>query len=129
MQQEDLLLLHDALNQHFWGATGLRDEDALAAALARPLATFEALDLYPTALEKAAALVESLVKNHPFQEGNMRIAYVFMRLLLLEAGLDLQASEQERHDFMLAIATSQLEYEQIVGWLREHTAVVEAPFE
>lgn len=120
MAQEDLLRLHNALNAHFWGVAGVRDSEALASALARPNATFEELDLYPGILDKAAALLESLIKNHPFQEGNMRTAYVMMRFMLLEEGLDLQAGLQERHDFILAVGNSTLDYEQIKDWLVMH---------
>ncbi len=126
IEQEDLLHIHDALNTRFWGVTGVRDAQALSAALARPYATFEELDLYPGTLDKAAALLESLIKNHPFQEGNMRTAYVMMRFVLLEGGLDLQVCIQERHDFILAIGNSTLDYQQIKDWLVKHTTVTES---
>lgn len=120
IDKEEVIKIHEALNSRFWGASGIRDEQALASALARPMATFDALDLYPSPEEKAAALAESLIKNHPFIEGNMRTAYVLMRLLLLEGGMELQASHDERHDLILDIATSRYGYEQIVHWLRQH---------
>lgn len=126
IKQEDLLRLHDALNEQFWGVAGVRDAQALAAALARPFATFEETDLYPGVIDKAAALLESLIRNHPFQEGNMRTAYVMLRFMLLQAGLDLQAGLQQRHDFILDIANSRLDYQQIKDWLLAHTNSTEA---
>jgi death on curing protein len=124
MDKEELIRLHEWLNERFFGASGLRDERALEAALARPLATFDGVALYAGPLEKAAALAESLIKNHPFVEGNMRTAYVLMRLLLLEAGLDLQASEEERHTLMLALATSRMDYAHLLQWLVQHSRPV-----
>ncbi|WP_225000220.1 type II toxin-antitoxin system death-on-curing family toxin [Cesiribacter sp. SM1] len=120
IEWEELVYLHEMLNERFFGDTGIRDERGLEAALARPLASFGGQDLYEGRLEKAAALTESLVKNHPFHEGNIRTAYVVMKLLLLEAGMQIDATEEERHSLMLDIATSQAGYEQIVEWLRLH---------
>jgi death on curing protein len=125
IDQTELIRLHEWLNERFFGASGLRDERALAAALARPLATFDQAELYASPLEKAAALAESLIKNHPFVEGNMRTAYVVMRLLLLEAGLDLQAGEEERHALMLDLATSRIDYAQLLQWLLVHSQPVQ----
>lgn len=119
-----LLQLHDNLNRQFWGAPGIRDMAALEGALARPLASFGGTALYPTPLDKIAALTESMIKNHPFLEGNMRTAYVLMRLLLLERGLDLSATEEERHELMLDTATSRAGFEQIREWLQQHTTVL-----
>lgn len=124
ISKQEIIQLHERLNQQFWGASGLRDMAALEAALARPLATFGGEELYASPLEKIAALTDSLVKNHPFLEGNMRTAYVLMRVLLLESSLNLEAPEEERHNFMLDIATSRADYEQIVKWLKQHTYTV-----
>ena len=66
MDLTEVVYVHEALNSCFWGASGVRDERALVATLARPEATFDLHYLYPTVEEKAAALVESMVKNHPF---------------------------------------------------------------
>ena len=75
--------LHNILIDKFGGSGGIRDEGLLLAALARPHASFDQQDLYPTAIEKAAAIFESLIINHPFMDGNKRIAYLLMRLTLL----------------------------------------------
>jgi death-on-curing protein len=118
--QEELVYLHEMLNERFFGDSGIRDERGLEAALARPLASFGGQDLYEGPIEKAAALAESLVKNHPFHEGNTRTAYVAMKLLLLEAGTKIEATEEERYSLMLDIATSRAGYDQVVEWLRLH---------
>lgn len=121
IEREEVLQLHERLNSQFWGTSGLRDERYLEAALNRPYVTFEGKELYRDTLEKTAAFAESMVKNHPFIEGNLRTAYVLLRLLLLEAGFELRASEEERLKFMLDIATSKLQYPEIAGWLQQHT--------
>jgi death on curing protein len=65
--------IHNILIDKFGGSKGIRDTAGLEAALARPYATFDQLDLYPTVLEKAAALFESIIINHPFIDGNKRM--------------------------------------------------------
>jgi len=78
---------HSILIDEFVGSTGIRDLNALKAAIQRPYSTFDGKDLYPTIYDKAAALVESLVKNHAFIDGNKRIGYVMLRFFLMEYGL------------------------------------------
>ena len=68
--------IHETLIAQFEGSYGLRDIEALQSALARPFQTFDSRYLYSTVIDKAAALVESLLINHPFIDGNKRTAYV-----------------------------------------------------
>jgi death-on-curing protein len=67
------LELHRVQIRRFGGSAGLRDRGALEAALARPQMTFGGEDLYPDVASKAAALMHSLVMNHPFVDGNKRV--------------------------------------------------------
>ncbi len=69
---EDILKLHDFSIQQYGGASGIRDIGLLESAIARPFQTFDGGDLYPTIIEKVAALGESLIINHPFVDGNKR---------------------------------------------------------
>jgi death-on-curing protein len=71
---EEVLLLHARLIQRTGGSGGVHDIDLLDPAMARPRATFEGEELYPDLWHKAAALMHSLVKNHPFVDGNKRTA-------------------------------------------------------
>ncbi len=92
-----MIALRDALNIHqilidkFGGSKGLRDQGALESAISRPYATFDDQDLHPTPVGKAAAVFESILMNHPFVDGNKRTAYVLMKMVLMESGLDLEA--------------------------------------
>ena len=77
--------LHRRLLKAAGGAPGIRDLNALEAAIAQPKATFGGTDLYPTLVEKAAALCLSLVLDHPFVDGNKRVGHwsiYFCRVLL-----------------------------------------------
>jgi death on curing protein len=68
--------IHNILIEKFGGLKGIRDSALLDSALKRPFQTFDQRELYPSSIDKAAALFESLIINHPFMDGNKRIAYV-----------------------------------------------------
>ena len=67
---KQVLQIHSALIKKFGGSEGISEAGSLDSALAKPFQTFDALDLYPTAFEKAAAISESIIINHPFVDGN-----------------------------------------------------------
>lgn len=71
---KDVENIHAILIDKFGGSKGIRDQGALESALHRPNSTFEQQDLYPTAIDKAAAILESIFMNHPFVDGNKRTA-------------------------------------------------------
>ena len=116
---EEVLAIQGLLIREFGGSSGLRDQALLEAALNRPMQTFDGQELYPSPKEKAAALLESLVVNHPFQDGNKRIGYVLMRLVLLEAGEDAVATQEEKYDLVMRVAKGELGHAGIVSWLEE----------
>jgi death-on-curing protein len=72
--------LHRILIDRFGGMLGIRDRAALESALARPFQTFDNAELYQTIIDKAAALIESILINHPFIDGNKRTGYILLRL-------------------------------------------------
>ena len=74
LSKAQVLRLHEDIVAVSGGSAGLRDEGALDSALAQPFASFGGQDLYPTLIDKAAALGFSLINNHPFIDGNKRTA-------------------------------------------------------
>ena len=85
--------LHKLLIDQFGGSDGIRDKAALESALSRPFQTFDNHDLYPGVIDKAASLIESILVNHPFIDGNKRTGYLVLRLFLINNGLDIFASQ------------------------------------
>ncbi len=113
--------LHKLLIDNFGGSHGIRDRQALDSALSRPFQTFDGNDLYPSAIEKAASLVESILINHPFIDGNKRTGYALLRLYLLYNDLDIIASPDNKYEFVINIASGTLKYDGIVSWLSSNT--------
>ncbi len=116
--------IHKILVENFGGAKGIRDLAILESALARPFQTFSRKDLYPTVVQKAGALIESILINHPFIDGNKRTGYVLMRLFLNNNNLDIKASQDEKYNFVMEIASGKIKFEKIVEWLSNHTVVI-----
>lgn len=65
-------------------------------------------------MEKVAALLESIIKNHPFNDGNKRIGYSISRLILLDNNLDLRANQNDKFAFIIQIAENKVTYEHIL---------------
>jgi len=116
---KEVLMIHELAIIKFGGASGVRDTALLESAIYRPYATFNQQELYPTSIDKAAAIIESIVKNHPFTDGNKRTGYILMRLTLLKNGMDIIASEEDKYNFVINIAAGKLEYDKIKDWIRE----------
>jgi len=114
---QDVILIHEILIENFGGSKGIRDHGLLESAISRPFQTFDKEDLYSNPVEKAAALIESVLINHPFVDGNKRIGYVLMRLLLMEFGVDIIATEEEKYDFVIKIAEGKYHQTEIIEWI------------
>jgi len=114
---DEVVSIHDKLIEEFGGSGGIRDKNLLDSALKRPFQTFNKKDLYPTPQSKAAAVIESILVNHPFVDGNKRTGYYLMRSILLCSELDIEAPEDERYEFVINIASGQLKFNQILSWI------------
>ena len=122
IELEEIEQIHKTLIDFFGGSQGIRDLSALKSALARPFQTFENKDLHPTPIYKAAALIESILINHPFIDGNKRTGYVAMRSFLISKGLDIDATQEEKYEFVINIASGKIRLEEITEWLASHIA-------
>ena len=118
---EDVLFIHSILIQEFGGTPGIRSNGLLESAIKRPFQTFDGNELYPTALDKAAAIIESIVKNHPFVDGNKRTGYVLMRLFLRNNQLDINVEEEEKYQFVIKVASGKYTIDQIKNWIEANT--------
>jgi death on curing protein len=115
---EDILKLHRLSIEIYGGAAGVRDLGLLESAIARPFQTFGGDDLYPTVFEKAAALGESLIINHPFVDGNKRTGFLAMTSFIQEEGFVFKSSQEDAYVFTIDISTGSKSFEEIVEWLK-----------
>lgn len=118
---EQILFLHARLISETGGSHGLREPEGLLSAVGRPQATFEGRELYPDIYHKAAALLDSLIRNHPFIDGNKRTAIAAAAIFLRQNGLHLKADPLELERFTLGAAQAQYTLEQMVAWLKRYT--------
>ena len=117
ISRDEVLAIHDILLSRFGGRQGVRDEGLLDSAINRPFQTFDGKELYPSAIDKAAAVFESIVTNHPFIDGNKRTAYVLMRLVLRESNLSLVSDEDDKYDFVILAASGKISFKEIRDWI------------
>ena len=116
----EVLDLYYRVLEQSGGAVGIRDLGALESALAQPRMTFDEEELYPTVVEKAAALGYSLINNHPFVDGNKRIGHAAMEVFLILNGYEIEADVDEQEQIMLSVAAGQIKREGLQEWLRSH---------
>ena len=101
------------------GLPGLRDENALESALARPR-NREVYDTSSDLAALAAAYGYGLVTSHPFVDGNKRVGFLAMYVFLGLNGHEIEAEEPEVVDLMVAIAAGRLTETEVAAWLRQH---------
>lgn len=120
MSPNFVIAIQAGLIEKHGGASGVRDRSLLESAVFRPFATFDGIKLYPEPADKASAIFESIVINHPFIDGNKRIGYVLMRLILSDYDLDIYASEDEKYSFVIEVTEGKHTIDSIKEWIKKH---------
>ena len=118
---DDLLSIHADQIERYGGSLGVRDLGLLDSARAMPEAAFAGEDLHGTLMEKAAAYLFHLVKNHPFVDGNKRVGAMAMIVFLGLNGWKIVATEDELTNLVVDVATGAASKAQIAVWLDGHT--------
>ena len=120
IDEKAAIALHLEMARATGGDVGVRDGGLLDSALNAPYQSFGGEDLYPTVEQKGARLGFSLIANHPFLDGNKRIG-MFVMLVYLEAnGVALNPTDDEVVRAALAVASSEMSYEELLAWVLEH---------
>lgn len=119
---EQVLFIHSRMIQGTGGTHGVRDLSMLLSALGRPQASFDGKDLYSGIFSKAGSLMDSLIRNHPFVDGNKRTAIAAAALFLQLNGYTLVVANEEMARFTLACAQSRVPMEEITAWLQQYCA-------
>ncbi len=116
----EVLELHGQIISKSGGTAGILNLNALESALAQPRMTFGDTDLYPTIAEKASALGFSLIKNHPFVDGNKRSGHAAMEVFLVLNGFEVRAPVDAQEQIVLRVASGELERDNFTAWLKAH---------
>lgn len=120
LSKEQILMLHSQLIEEYGGSDGVRDYNLLDSALENPFQSFGGEELYPTLQAKAARLGYGLIKNHCMIDGNKRIGTHAMLVFLAINGIELDYTQKELYETILAIVDGSLEYEDLLKWILEH---------
>ena len=117
----EVLVLHEALLREFGGATGLRDPAALDSALMRPQ-----MGYYDRLIDEAAALMESLANNHPFVDGNKRVAFFVTDTFLRMNGRFINCDGDAAYAFFMDLfEQGRFHMAELAAWLEEHVRPLE----
>ena len=120
LTREAVLAIHAQLLARFGGSAGLRDNNMLESALAKP----RQLHAYgqPNAYGMAAAYAFGIVKNHPFVDGNKRAGFVAAYTFLGINGIDFTAPEEEAVLFTRGLAAGDITLEEYTLWLQKSSS-------
>lgn len=119
---EDVVWLHSAAITRYGGASGIRDAGSLEAAVARPYTSFGGIETFPGPFAKASALMESVIRRHPFVDGNKRTGVASAVYLLRRHGYRLaNATNAQLVALALDVASHQVGVEDVAAWFEEHS--------
>jgi len=120
-----VVAIHSDLIGQSGGLDGVRDAHLLDSALNAPFHTFDGKDLYPTLEEKAAQLAFSLIKNHPFHDGNKRIGIVAMVTFLHKNGVSVACTDDDLVSLCWGLADNSIDKNILIDWLHRHTKKID----
>jgi death-on-curing protein len=119
LTREECLALHDMMLSHYGGIAGVRDENMLESALAKPQQRLH-YDK-PTMAELGAAYAAGIVKNHPFLDGNKRTGFMMGAGFLERNGFEFVATEAEAVLRTLALAAGEMSEGDYAAWLKANS--------
>jgi death-on-curing protein len=120
LSADDVIYIHARIIEQSGGSFGLRDRGALESSVAQPLQAFDGSDLYQGLVAKAAAIGYFLASNHPFVDGNKRVAHAALVVTLRLNGYRLHASVDEQEQVMLRLASGRLSRAEFSDWVSLH---------
>ena len=118
--KDKVLLLHQLIAQETGGSIGVRDEGLLESALEVAFSSFGGEEFYPSKEEKGARLGYNLISNHAFVDGNKRIGMYVMLTFLEVNGIHMDYTNDEVATVGLAVASGEMDYDQLLNWVRSH---------
>lgn len=120
--EELVMIIHSDLLQRYGGRAGLQDLPLLQSCLAQPKITLGQKFVHKSLFDKAAAYGFHLCRNHPFIDGNKRVAFVLMDLFLQGNGWEILANEEDAYSLMINLSSGKVSKAQLSSWLKNHSA-------
>ncbi len=121
---DEVLAIHRDQVERYGGHEGVRDLGLLESAVAAPEASFDGAYLHGTLPEMAAAYLYHLAQNHPFLDGNKRVAAASMFLFLYMNDLELDCTEDELVELTLGVAAGKVTKAEVAVFLSVHVAPI-----
>jgi death-on-curing protein len=118
---KQVIYLHKQIIGATGGSHGVRDKGLMESAVYRPQSSFGGQDFYPDLFLKTAVLGYSLINNHPFVDGNKRVGFESMRLMLRMNGYDIHASQSNKYSFVMDIAEGNMGEQEIADWIKTNS--------
>ena len=118
---QQVLFIHSNLINQTGGTHGVRNLGMLASAVARPRASFGGENEDPSLFDKTATLLDSLINNHPFMDGNKRTGITAAAIMLRKNGYILRVAPVELESFTFTVALEHPPIETLVNWLKKYS--------
>lgn len=116
-----VIFAHTVLIAEYGGSEGARDLESLEAAIARPWGSSFGNEHFPTPFDKSAAITESIIRRHPFVDGNKRTGIATGAYLLSTFGYEIDSTQRELEDFGVDVANGELTFEEVSGWFEANS--------
>lgn len=116
---EAVIVVQEMQIARYGGSGGLRDAGLLESVLARPV-NKQAYDAEATVFDLAAAYAFGLARNHPFVDGNKRIAFAAMAMFLSENGYELAPDKMDALETIMKLAAGELEEDELAPWIEKN---------
>jgi len=117
-----IVSIHEQLIDLYGGISGIQNEGLLDSALEQPKIMYDGDYLHDSLIKMAAAYGFHLCMNHPFVDGNKRIALVAMDIFLQRNGYEISASEKEVYEVIIKLAAGKLTKNELSVWLEDNTS-------
>lgn len=118
LKVDQVIAFHDVLIKNFGGLSGLRDKNLLHSALEAPKASFNDKDMYLSIYEKAAAYLYHLVRNHPFNDGNKRTAYVAVLVFFKANRTSIRFKHRDLEQVVIDVANGKIEKSNLAHFFK-----------
>jgi len=116
---EDIIRIHEVILRKIGGSDGLRDAGALAMCAGRPFAAFGGNEMYPGIFMKAAAVLESIARNHPFVDGNKRTAFMTALYIIENNGYQTFFDQKDIEESIVRFIVEKTPLENIAAWVSD----------